>query len=125
MSWRFEIETGRMYWPDGRLAGHGYSGNGEGMNNPEMQDAKAHGPIPRGYYSMQMPFNSPEHGPVTIRLIPFSGNEMYDRDGFLIHGDKIGAPGTASKGCIIMPHDVRVLMGSDGDKLLRVVPFPV
>lgn len=36
-----------------------------------------------------------------MRLTPIPSNKMFRRNAFLIHGDSITAPGTASAGCII------------------------
>src|ERR1035438_5538324 len=36
-------------------------------------------------------------------LTPESGTNTFGREGFLIHGDSVQNPGTASHGCIILP----------------------
>jgi len=116
----FEQLTGRMIDPNGYVIGIGYSGAALGKNNPQMQDVRDVGPIPVGDYTMGTPFDSPDHGPFCIPLIPDPGTQLYGRDAFLIHGDSVHKPGTASRGCIIMSRDVRNTMWQSGDHRLRV-----
>lgn len=100
----------------------GYSGAGEGKNNPAMQQVHNVGPIPQGKYSIVgEPFDSPDHGPFVLRLEPDPTNEMYGRAGFLIHGDNVHSPGTASEGCIILPRYAREAIWSSGQRELEVV----
>jgi hypothetical protein len=106
--WTYKQSNGFLVNGNGTHRATGYSGHGEGKNNPAMQEVHDVGPIPRGIYDIEgEPFDSPKHGKYCLRLKPRPENEMYGRDGFLCHGDKIGAPGTASEGCIIMGPDVR------------------
>ena len=84
----------------------GYAGRGQGKNNPLMQNVKDIGPICRGVYFMGKP--NEQKGPATIPLTPSSFNEMFGREGFLIHGDNPDHIGDSSEGCIILPHDVRI-----------------
>jgi type VI secretion system (T6SS) effector TldE1-like protein len=121
--WTYKQEPGDLLLNNEHVA-FGYSGGGEGKNNPAMQDIHDVGPIPRGRYRIELiadENNNPvdyEHkkAPV-IRLVPDPTNEMFGRDGFLIHGDSISQPGTASEGCIIMAHWVRqnILQSRDLD----------
>ena len=106
----YEQATGRMFTrEDGLndLLATGYSGSTAdgGKNNPDKQCESDIGPIPRGIYSIGDPFAGPS--PFSLRLTPEPGNEMCGRSGFLIHGDSIAAPGTASHGCIILPRPAR------------------
>ena len=68
-----------------------------------------------------MLFRSAEHGPYVLTLTPAPTTNTFGRSGFLMHGDSIIAPGTASKGCIIMPHDAREQVWNSGDRDLEVV----
>jgi RHS repeat-associated protein len=90
----------------------GYSGTGAGRNNPDMQQVRNVGPIPRGTYHTATytgtHLKSTPNSPV-LALVPDPGNDMSatdggDRAGFLIHMDN---PRThdASKGCIVLPRD--------------------
>ena len=106
----YEQATGHMFArEDGLndLLATGYSGSEAdgGKNNPDKQCESDIGPIPRGTYSIGDPFAGPS--PFSLRLTPAPGNEMCGRSGFLIPGDSIAAPGTASHGCIILPRPVR------------------
>lgn len=89
------------------LLATGYSGSEKegGKNNPSMQCERDLGPIPRGTYTIGVPFTGPS--PFSLRLTPDPGNDMCGRNGFLIHGDSISLPGTASQGCIILRRPVR------------------
>ena len=59
--------------------------------------------------------------PFSLRLTPDPANDMCGRDGFLIHGDSIAHPGTASQGCIILNRLQREHIAASPVKLLRVV----
>lgn len=120
MTWRYEQESGQLS-QNGADVAIGYSGAGNGKNNPAMQDAQKIGPIPKGVYTIGEPHDTPTHGPYVLRLTPDPSNEMCGRSGFLIHGDSVKAPGTASEGCIIMPRWVREQVWESGDLDLEVV----
>ena len=104
------------------VASEGYSGNGPWKNNPTAQDQPFKGPIPQGSYSIGVPHTG--KGPVTIPLIPASGNEIpFNRNDFAIHGDNSCMCGTkASEGCIIFPRWVRDRIANSGDPTLHVMP---
>lgn len=102
----------------------GYSGNGDGLNNPAAQDQHSVGPIPQGVYTIGAPRADEKVGPMALRLTPAADNEMFGRGDFLIHGDNAHANRSASEGCIILPPDVRAAIGSavlQGDDQLKVI----
>jgi len=131
--WTFVQRTGALLSPDGSQLTVGYSGNWDGVrppggsndhrNKPAEQSIKSKGPIPVGQYTIGVAFNDPGgKGPLVMALAPDPGNQMFGRDGFLIHGDR--APprsGTASDGCIILDHDSRQTISGSSDRSLRVV----
>ena len=120
--WTYRQLTGALD-RDGVIAGSGYSGAAPlGRNNPQMQNVREVGPIPQGRYIIGRPFDSDDHGPFCLPLVADPENEMFERSGFLMHGDSKEHPGCASKGCIIMPRDVREKVSYGGDSLLTVVP---
>lgn len=127
MAWLYEQSSGKLLH-DGEFVAQGYSGTGIGKNNPDMQDHIGLGPLPRGRYSIHVICDGNgnwidyegKKSPV-MRLVPAPGNQMFGRDGFLIHGDSVHAPGTASHGCIIEAHDIRVRIAQSGDPDLEVV----
>ena len=121
LSWTYVIDSGRMYTDSGDLLGVGYSGDPEHKNNPAAQSLADQGPIPTGVYTIGEPEDTADHGPFVLPLTPDPTNEMYGRSAFLIHGDRIGAPGTASKGCIILARDVRNDVWQSGDRTLDVI----
>lgn len=121
MTWVYEQDTGILSH-NGQFVAKGYAGKDAGKNNAQMEGTPNIGPLPKGQYSIiGHPFNHPHTGAYSIRLQPMAGNIMYGRSGFLIHGDSIKQPGSASNGCIIIPLFIRQKIWSSGDKLLEVV----
>jgi hypothetical protein len=123
MSWRYFQSTGNLFDPAGAIECVGYSGHGEGLNNPAFQNVPCVGPLPQGAYSIGEPFDDPEHGRYCLRLEPLEGTETFGRTGFLCHGDKISAPGQhkASLGCLIADLIARNRMGTSSDRVLEVL----
>lgn len=127
--WVYQQSSGNLFrnatgaTADSQLMGKGYSGNGKGLNNPEMQNVADVGPLPIGDWYMGAAYDHPEHGAVVIPLTPEPGTETFGRSEFLCHGDLVSAPGQfkASKGCMIMPRWIRERMNESGDHLLRVI----
>jgi Protein of unknown function (DUF2778) len=107
--WMYKITTGEMIAPGGEVLSTGYSGHGEGLNNPAMQDVPDVGPCPQGFYSIGDMYNSPTHGPDTRKLTPLPGTNTFGRDDFELHGDEVLHAGQhlASLGCIIQPRSTR------------------
>lgn len=107
---------------DGILLAVGYSGFGEGKNNPRFEAMPDVGPIPAGLWLVcGPPFSTREHGPYVLRLEPEPGTVTYGRVGFLMHGDSTEHPGEASKGCIIMDRVTRTRVYQSGDTQLEVI----
>lgn len=96
-----------------------YAGYGVGRNDPSYQDVANVGPIPVGMYTIQSPRDTEKHGPFVLPLLPDPKNRMYQRAGFLIHGDN--ATHDASKGCIILSRQAREQIWQSNDRRLRVV----
>ena len=118
--WIYEQATGKLYQDD-KLVATGYSGKAEGKNNPAMQDVPCIGPIPEGMYTIKKVFNHPYKGPVCMRLVPLRTDTMFGRHGFMIHGDSIKHPGTASEGCIILNREARTIVADSPYRKLLVV----
>jgi|SRR5277367_3202942 len=124
--WTYIQSTGQMFNPAGMMLAQGYSGAGSiGKNNPSLEHLPNVGPIPEGQYSIGPASDTDTHGPCVMRLTPDPKNEMFGRDGFLIHGDSIENPGTASEGCIIMPRFARDAINTSEDKVLQVLAVAV
>lgn len=69
-AWRYAQKTGELQQDEQHVA-TGYSGAGEGKNNPGMQSVRNVGPIPQGdWVIVGPPVNTPEHGPCVLRLTP-------------------------------------------------------
>lgn len=124
--WKWDQSEGKLYH-NGKFVSAGYSGKGRGKNNPAMQGVAGIGPLPAGQYKLTQIYDSANVGPRTIRLEPIDSNfgddrhEGTGRGAFRVHGDSIKAPGTASKGCIVLPKAVRLAMWASGDRDLTVV----
>lgn len=122
--WIWDQSAGELK-RDGALVSKGYSGKGRGKNNPALEGVPGIGPIPKGNYKITQKYNSNNVGPYALRLEPMDGGkpDIHDATGrgaFRIHGDSIRAPGTASKGCIILPRKIREKIWLSGDRSLRV-----
>lgn len=114
MAWKYEQSTGRLYH-DSELVETGYSGNMTNKNNPDRQQVKGMGPLPRGTY--RIAGHSASKGPYTIILLQTSG-ETFGRSEFRIHGERVNkAAGFASAGCIIMSLSTRRRVLRDGGTL--------
>jgi hypothetical protein len=125
LTWTWKQTFGEL-WRDGRLVSRGYSGRGRGRNNPALEGAPGLGPIPAGRWRIGEAYQSKSVGPLTIPVYAVDdapGDDVHaptGRSAFRIHGDSISAPGTASRGCIILPRDVRTLIIQSGDRDLVV-----
>lgn len=121
------VQQSGQWFRDGSFLAQGYSGYLHGLNNPGMQDVHDTGPIPQGFYTISgPPYDSPEHGPFVMRLVPNVHNIMFGRDGFLIHGDLVNAaanPNAASRGCIILGKQYRMAIWDSQDRNLQVVGY--
>jgi len=108
-------QTGQQYYNE-----TGYSGTGEGRNNPAMQDVPNVGPIPRGPWLVGTPYNSPNTGPNTIPLAPLPDNECFgtQRDCSSFRGHGNNAENDASTGCIVLPPNRTIPPG----EIIFVVP---
>jgi len=126
MTWHYDQSSGELS-RDGKLISRGYSGNGRGKNNPALEGVPGIGPIPAGRYKIGKPYDSQNVGPFAMPLDAVDakpGDDVEARTGrgaFRVHGDSIKAPGTASKGCIILPRTIREAIWKSGDRDLEVV----
>jgi hypothetical protein len=118
--WQWDQSKGELT-RDSVFVSLGYAGKGRGKNSPSMQAAKAIGPIPQGMWKIGDVYNSKNTGPYTIILTPMNGTQTFGRSAFRIHGDSIKAPGTASKGCVILPRVIRERIIKSGDTFLKVI----
>jgi hypothetical protein len=119
MPWSYSQSTGTLAH-DGQVVAIGYSGHDNGKNNPDMQQVPNTGPIPKGRYFMGPPHDSAKVGPFALALDPAPGTDTFGRSAFMIHGDSIVHPGTASEGCIILLRDARNKIVESGDDQLFV-----
>lgn len=102
------------------IVGTGYSGFGDGVNNPEMEADADVGPIPRGSWKIVAWHDDYEDkGPCVAQLSPVD-QDAYGRSGFLIHGDNEAMDRTASHGCIILGPAIREKLRAGGQTQLEV-----
>lgn len=116
--WTWDQSEGVLYRGSTRVSA-GYSGKGQGRNNPAMEKVVATGPIPAGEWSIGKPRTSARTGPHVLDLTPV-GHRAHGRSAFQIHGDN--KTGDASSGCIILPRAIREKISSSGENRLLVVP---
>jgi glycerol uptake facilitator-like aquaporin len=122
----YQQSTGELDFtaPDGSnyYVGNGYSGNGAGLNNPNMQYVPFVGTIPQGIWLI-----GPQQDNGTLlssmRLTPSSGTYVGSRDpfSFLIHGANQYTSPIASTGCIVANSSIRNAIGNSGATRLQVV----
>ena len=118
--WIWKSSEGEL-WKDGVRVAEGYSGAPGFINDVTKEHLKCQGPIPRGTWRLGNTLSShTKVGPVAIRLSPV-GHDAKGRSDFLIHGDSLKRPGTASEGCIILPRAARLLISQSSDRELVVV----
>nr|CRY93659.1 hypothetical protein [uncultured prokaryote] len=119
MAWTYYQSTGEL-WHQGKLVGKGYSGILTNKNNPDRQQVKGMGPIPRGTW--RIGGHTTSKGPMTITLQQTSG-ETYGRSLFRIHGERRppAVAGFASEGCIILGPVIRAKIIHSTDSTLEVV----
>lgn len=117
--WYYKQSTGDLLHNNTKVA-VGYSGQGAGLNNPDLENVRDYGPIPRGLYTIGKAFKHPSKGPVCMRLSPVNHNSL-GRDGFLIHGDNALGNNTASEGCIILWRPIREQIAKSNDIELTVI----
>lgn len=113
----YQQSTGKLT-QDRKEIGTGYSGNGDGRNNPAKEQEKNIGPIPRGLYKIGKP--KEWKGMQNVFDLTPEGHKAHGRTNFLIHGDSKQNPGNASEGCIILPPEVRKKIAESGCARLRV-----
>jgi hypothetical protein len=125
LAWIFSQSSGQWSHRDNQTGattpvGQGYSGAGEGRNNPAMQNVPDVGPTPQGTYDIGPGHPSDTTGPNTMNLTPSPGTNTFGRDLFRIHGNN--AENDASTGCPIAPPNVRQQINNSTDRVLQVVP---
>jgi hypothetical protein len=122
--WEYR-QIGELWYRDATGASfveHGYSGAGSGRNNAAMQSIHNVGPIPQGNWTIvSLTIENTPHGPYVLHLAACENTNTFGRSGFLIHGDSIKAPGTASQGCIILPRAIRERIWQSNDRQLTVI----
>ena len=119
--WIYRRLDGALMDAAGERIATGYSGQGDGLNNPADDAVVGEGPIPSGLYTFGTPHLSPNVGPYAMALTPNAGTDTHRRSAFLIHGDNTAMNHTASHGCIILKRPARMSMWQSDDHTLKVI----
>lgn len=120
----FEQSSGAIRDEDGMLIGKGWAGHGDGKNNPAMQSVHDIGPLPQGLYDVgAWEEIHPGLGPWVAHLAQVEG-ETFGRSAFFIHGPAVDPAkyGQESKGCIVVPRQIRLLIKGMNPDQIRVIP---
>lgn len=107
--WSYSQSKGELR-RDGDLITIGYSGHGEGLNNPDLEHVRSYGPIPRGLWLIGTPYDSESTGPFTLPLQYVHGPVPHGRSAFRIHGDNRLLDRSASHGCIVVGRGIREMI---------------
>jgi hypothetical protein len=118
----FSQTTGTLTDNEGQIVATGWSGHGEGKNNPLMQSVHNVGPLPQGLYKVGVWEDHPHLGHMVAHLSMVDGKD-FGRDGFFIHGpskdkDKYGEE---SQGCIVVPRPDRQKVHDLNPQCVQVV----
>lgn len=119
MTWQFKQSNGVLTHGDD-FTGVGYSGTGDGRDNPDMQEVHNVGPIPCGEYTIGDAHADGKLGPCVMNLDPKPGTETFGRSLFRIHGNNVS--NDASHGCIVMGPSIRQAVSASEDRDLVVIP---
>jgi hypothetical protein len=129
--WRFRIRLGAWVLVTEGVESFPFSkvvirsGNGRFMNDPSACAIKNHGPIPPGWYDLGAPVDHPHtFGHYGLPMLPWPGNEMYERSGFFFHGASTTHPDDSSDGCPFTPPGelwVREHVHNSGINVVEVV----
>jgi hypothetical protein len=118
--WTYSQRTGELSH-DGLHVAFGYSGSGDGHNNPDRQEVSNVGPIPRGLWTLGPIATDYATGPHSILLQPQPMTQTFGRGRFRVHGDSREHPGCASHGCIVLDPFTRGRLTETTDRTLEVL----
>jgi RHS repeat-associated protein len=131
LHWEYSQKSGDLTYVDDKTGqrtwvGKGYSGHGEGLNNPSKVDVRDVGPIPQGWWTIGPPFAGAQGSP-EFHLTPNSDTVIppgRNPTSFYIHADNAAQNFTASKGCPVLGRtpDIRLRIKRSHDRRLEVVP---
>lgn len=116
--WKYSQSTGII--SDAEPLGRGYSGHGQGLNNPKLEMVHNLGPIPKGVWELGHWFDDKHLGLCVVPLRPTS-QDVFGRGGFFIHGDNKWMNYSASDGCIILSRQLREILKNSQEKYIEVV----
>lgn len=119
MVWRYVVREA-VFYNNGLKLKAKYAGALGYYDDPNQECVKNKGPVPRGKYIIGAPYKSLWTGIYSLPLTPVDEKNMCGRSNFLIHGDSMRYPGTASRGCIIAVYKVRKKIWDSGDRELIV-----
>ena len=123
MNINYDQATGHITDEGENLLAVGWAGNGDGKNNPAMQDVHNTGPLPQGLYEVadwEHDHNGLGHDVVALHQVE---GETFGRDDFFIHGPSVNPDhyGQESKGCIVVPREDRLKLEAMKPAYVRVI----
>lgn len=117
MTWYYNSRTGSVFHPLIGIIGKGYSGTDVGRDNPEAENLREVGAIPRGKWRIGLAYTHNKLGVLCMNLAPI-GHNAFGRSSFRIHGDN--KKNDASTGCIILNRKIRQMISDSNDTSLIV-----
>jgi RHS repeat-associated protein len=99
----------------------GYSGHGDGVNNPAMENVENVGPIPSGSWTIGDSYHHVRLGPITMNLTPNEGTDTHGRTFFRMHGADAEGHQDDSTGCPVVGPNGRRQVSESNDNQLIVV----
>jgi Protein of unknown function (DUF2778) len=113
----YDISAQKVYMPDGTVL-EAHSGTGQYKDNPSSVNMKGQGSTPPGVYTLSMR-ESLFHGEEALRMNPGSSNQMYGRDGILVHRPL--RQGGGSAGCTVLPEYQKFLAAYKSGQVKQMV----
>jgi len=119
MGWTYEQSTGIIRDQHGAIAGVGYSGSGACRNRPSAQMVAKCGPIPRGFWDVLGPRDTPDCGFYVLCLQPYVDTKTFGRDLFLVYGSCFDRVPSMDR--LVLPFVIRKQIWESNSHILQVI----
>jgi hypothetical protein len=120
----FDRRSGTVTLSSGKVLSRStWSGHGSAHNDPAREQQKGIGPLPAGDYDLgPLQAHHGHLGPDVMALTARPGTQTYGRGDFFWHGDHPNdTDWSASDGCMISDHAVRIAANQETDRVVRVI----